>query len=274
MSGYGLVIDPISRRIPLARTQIGEVRELVRYPIKSMAGIPMEAAVLGWYGLAGDRRFAFRRTDDRGGFPWLTASRLPALITYQPTDMDELSDEHHPTCVQTPRGNRFNLRSEELRREISDQFGRSVELMHLQHGIFDDAAISVITSTTISCLCREAGVVVDARRFRPNIVLDSGSPDSFAEDEWLGGVLVFGASEAAPAVHVTKRDLRCMMINLDPDTAVQDGRVMKAAVRLNENYAGVYATVVRTGMIQVGDPVMLERGAAGASHPHLGSVTS
>jgi uncharacterized protein YcbX len=53
------------------------------------------------------------------------------------------------------------------------------------------------------------------------------------------------------------RDLRCVMLNLDPDTAQQDPRVMKAAVRLNENNAGVYAAVASTGQITVGQPVSL-----------------
>jgi hypothetical protein len=48
-----------------------------------------------------------------------------------------------------------------------------------------------------------------------------------------------------------------MMINLDPDTAKQDPRVMKAVVRLNNNNAGVYGTVARTGHISVGQAVSL-----------------
>ena len=48
-----------------------------------------------------------------------------------------------------------------------------------------------------------------------------------------------------------------MMINLDPDTAKQDVRVMKAVMRLNENNAGVYGTVVQTGTIRVGQTVSL-----------------
>jgi MOSC domain-containing protein len=69
--------------------------------------------------------------------------------------------------------------------------------------------------------------------------------------------LVFGDGDRGPAVSVTMRDLRCMMLNLDPETATQDARVMKTVVRLNANYAGVYATVVRTGTIRVGDRVSL-----------------
>ncbi|HNC43614.1 MAG TPA: MOSC domain-containing protein, partial [Acidobacteriota bacterium] len=64
-------------------------------------------------------------------------------------------------------------------------------------------------------------------------------------------------TEPRPAVRVTARDVRCMMINLDPDTAEQNKQVMKTVVRLNQNNAGVYGTVVQTGTIRVGEPVSL-----------------
>jgi hypothetical protein len=48
-----------------------------------------------------------------------------------------------------------------------------------------------------------------------------------------------------------------MMINLDPDTATQDARMLKTVVRLNTNNAGVYGTVVATGAIHFGQPVSL-----------------
>jgi MOSC domain-containing protein YiiM len=53
-----------------------------------------------------------------------------------------------------------------------------------------------------------------------------------------------------------------MMLNLDPETAEQDPRIMKTVVRLNKNNAGVYATVVRSGTIRVGDRVSLVSEAA------------
>jgi uncharacterized protein YcbX len=56
------------------------VEALFRYPVKSMAGERLETANLGWYGLDGDRRLAFRRIDNRSGMPWLTASKLPDLV--------------------------------------------------------------------------------------------------------------------------------------------------------------------------------------------------
>ena len=64
--------------------EIGHVEAIFRYPVKSMGGERLEAAKLGWHGLEGDRRLAFRRMDDRSGFPWLTASKLPDLLLFAP----------------------------------------------------------------------------------------------------------------------------------------------------------------------------------------------
>ena len=236
---------------------VGRVCEITRYPVKSMAGIPAESAYLGWYGIAGDRRFAFRRTDDTSSFPFLSASRLPALILYRPLGLHDSLGEPVPTQVRTPAGACFELRSRELAAELTERFGSAVELMNLRHGIFDEAAISVITLGTIAGIGREVGSDLDRRRFRANIVLDTVRTEPFLEDAWVGQMLMLGDGDAPPTVSIVMRDERCMMVNLDPETAKQDGRIMKTVVRLNENNAGVYATVIRSGTIRVGDPVYL-----------------
>jgi MOSC domain-containing protein len=237
--------------------QLGHVCELVRYPVKSMAGTATESAFLGWHGLDGDRRFAFRRVQDASGFPWLTASRLAELLLYHPFGLDESTGEPLPTHVRTPGGSHLELRSVELEREVSERFGSSVELMNLKNGIFDDALVSVISLATIAGVGRGAGRDLDRRRFRANIVLETRETEPFLEDGWVGGTLVFGDSEQKPAVSVTAPDVRCMMINLDPDTGIQDPQVLKTVVRLNKNNAGIYGTVVQNGTIRVGQPVSL-----------------
>ncbi|HTP13391.1 MAG TPA: MOSC N-terminal beta barrel domain-containing protein, partial [Bacteroidota bacterium] len=125
-------------------TEIGRILEIVRYPVKSMAGIVAESAFLGWHGLDGDRRFAFRRVGDNSGMPWLTASRLPQLLLYRALESEETTGESHPVFVRTPNGAEFSLGSAELAAEISGQIGGPVELMHLRHGIFDETPVSVI----------------------------------------------------------------------------------------------------------------------------------
>jgi uncharacterized protein YcbX len=134
--------------------------------------------------------------------------------------------------------------------------------MNLKHGIFDEASLSVISLATIAAISREAGVDLDSRRFRANIVIETHDTEPFIEDGWVGRRLVFGDSEPRPAVSITERDVRCMMINLDPDTGRQDAQMLKTVVRLNKNNAGVYGTVVQTGMIRIGQAVSLELDAA------------
>ena len=88
-------------------------------------------------------------------------------------------------------------------------------------------------------------------------MIESHSVEPFGEDQWVGKTLRFGNDDNGPAVSITMRDLRCVMINLDPETGEADSRVMKAAVRLNANYAGVYATVISAGELRIGQKVFL-----------------
>ncbi|HJP92327.1 MAG TPA: MOSC N-terminal beta barrel domain-containing protein [Pyrinomonadaceae bacterium] len=236
--------------------EIGKIKAIFRYPVKSMAGVHLDRAALGWHGVNGDRRFAFRRLADPSGFPWLSASRLPQLLLYKPTGEAEV-DKDLPTHVRTPDGAELELHSADLQNEIAGRHGSPVQLMQLKHGVFDEAAVSLINMTTISGIEREADRPLDVLRFRPNILIDSHDVEPFAEDQWVGKTLRFGADDNSPAVSVTMRDLRCVMINLDPETAEADSRVMKAALRLNANYAGVYATVIRSGELRIDQAVYL-----------------
>ncbi len=227
--------------------EIGRVSALFRYPVKSMAGELLDVARLGWHGIEGDRRLAFRRLNDKSAFPWLIASKLPELILYKPFRSDGNAAELLPTHVRTPDGKEFELGSDKLRQEISSRFGSDVELMNLKHGIFDEASISVISLGTVASVGRESGREVDVRRFRPNVVLETDNLEPFGENSWVGRTLMFGEANGGAAVRITMKDERCVMVNLDPDTAERDSEVMKTIVRLNENYAGVYATVISAG---------------------------
>ena len=234
--------------------EIGRVAGLFRYPIKSMPGTSMESVALGWHGLAGDRRFAFHRVTDKVGFPWLNANRLPMLSLYQPILHDDV-----PTHVLTPDGAVLEIYSEELRQELSTRFGKEVELMQIDRGIFDEASVSLISTSTIHGLAQKLAKEIDHRRFRPNILLETTQSKCFGEDEWVGGTLIFGEAETGAAISVTLRDPRCNTINLDPDTAEQDSSVLKTVAQMNECNAGIYGTVVRTGTLTVGQKVWLKQ---------------
>jgi uncharacterized protein YcbX len=224
-----------------------------------MRGEPLSTARLGWHGLEGDRRLAFRRLEEHGGFPWLIASKLPELILFTPLPREDGNAEALPTHVRTPEGEEMPLFGEALAAEVGRRYGGPVQMMCLKHGMFDEASISLITSDTVREIGRLAGRSADIRRFRPNIVVRSTGAVPFEEDQWLGGVLTFGEAEDAPAVTVTMRDLRCVMVNFDPDGGSPTPEVMKAAVRANQNNAGIYVTVTRVGRLAVGQTIVLHR---------------
>ena len=236
--------------------EIGRVEAIFRYPVKSMGGERLEAAEMGWHGIEGDRRLALRWMEDRGGFPWLTAGKLPELVVFAPLRRDGVQNGL-PTHVRTPDGEEMAVFGNELAAEVGRRYGAPVEMMQMKHGIFDEASVSVIASETVREIGRLAGRSLDLRRFRPNVVVDLVRPIAFQEDEWVGRVLAFGEGEDAPAIAVTMRDERCSMVNLDPDTASSAPEVLKAVVRRNQNCAGIYGAVICAGRVAVEQRIFL-----------------
>src|SRR5690242_13861394 len=106
---------------------LGHVHELVRYPVKSMAGVPARSAFLGWHGLQGDRRLAFRRLNGSSRMPWLRASRLPELLLYHPVGLGETAEEPTPTHVRTPDGVELPLAGAQLQEIVSEKLRSPVE---------------------------------------------------------------------------------------------------------------------------------------------------
>ncbi len=239
------------------RIKVGEVEALFRYPVKSMSGETLDLADLSWHGVDGDRRLAFRRVDDRGGFPWLTATTLPALILFVPLRLGPAVADL-PTHVRTPAGEELAVFGQELATAVGTLHGSPVAVMHLNRGIFDEASISVITTATVGEVGRLAAQQPDVGRFRPNILIRALRSVPFEEDDWVGGVLSFGEASEAAAIAITNRDERCAMVNVDPDSSHSTAEVLKTIVRVRNNKAGVYGAVTRRGRLAVGEPVFFE----------------
>ncbi len=110
-------------------TEIGHVEAMFRYPVKSMAGEQLEEANLGWYGLDGDRRLAFRRMGNRSGMPWLTASKLPDLLLFAPHRPEDGAEGDLPTHIRTPDGKDMPVFGEDLATEVGRRCGAPVEMM-------------------------------------------------------------------------------------------------------------------------------------------------
>jgi len=238
-----------------AFTRAGRVTALFRYPVKSMRGHALERATVDRHGLTGDRRFALRRIGVTTGFPWLTATRAPALILYEVALDLENARQTADVTVRAPEGKSFVLGSDSFADHIRYNLGHEIEAMHLDRGIFDCAGVSVISRQTIESLEQLAGRSLDVARFRPNIVVDTSDASGFPEHGWLGARMAIGLPAGGVELGVTEDDPRCSMINLDPETGESDPVVLRTVAQQRANIAGVYAVPIRLGAIAVGDPV-------------------
>jgi uncharacterized protein len=234
---------------------VATVAALWRYPVKGMAGEPLEAAPFAWHGVAGDRRWAFLFEGDTSRFPWFTGRRLSPLVRWRPELLDPGDPEHSRIAVRDPDGPVRDVADPALRDTLADAVGRPLRLIRSGRGLFDAFPVSLLGTGTIRTLGQEAGhgAPLDFRRFRPNVLVET---DPFAEEGWLGTTLQLGDRPDAPQIRVDTPNERCVVIAIDPDTAARDPKVQRTVVREHGNRTGVYATVARHGVAHPGDPVL------------------
>lgn len=240
----------MTERLPV----VGVVRQLYRYPVKSMRGQTLDAVPVYWHGLAGDRRYAFVRTGNTSRFPWLTGREVPQLLRYSPY-LGEGDPGNVAVRVRTPEGGDFAVEDAALCAELAARHGAEVQLLHSSRGIPDSAAVSILGAASVRAIGEQAGVKLDPIRFRPNVLVATTNDRPFEEEGWIGGLLIFGDRPDSARVRVNRKDVRCMMVNLDPEQAEQNPAVLRTIVRERETCAGLYASVEAIGTIQIGDPI-------------------
>ena len=237
---------------------VGVVHSLWRYPVKSMRGEELAEAFVGFGGLRGDRRFAFRTSANPDEFPYFTARDERQMLRYRPRFRQPGDDIAGAALVDvdTPEGEQFSIDDpaliERLRRDVGPQ--HHVTLMHSDRALADAFPVSMISLQTARAVGEETAMPCDPRRFRANIYIDLASDAGFAENDFVSRSLRIGAEVV---VEIVKRDSRCMMITLDPDTAEKSPALLKTVAQAHSGTAGVYGDVVREGMIQTGDAIEL-----------------
>lgn len=242
--------------------EVGRIAALFRYPVKSMRGEALDALEIDRGGPAGDRRYAFVRDDGPADFPYLTGRQIPDLLGYVPSFSVPEDPRSSAVRVRTPDGRDLAVESEELRQRLERAYGRPVRLLPAAAAepYVDEAAVSLISTSTIATLGTLAGATLVARRFRPNILIEpqQGALEGESpEDGWLGATLQLGAGDSAPRIRIQQKDVRCKMINVDPDSRATGVDLLTAMVRARRLTAGVYASVARGGVVTVGAPVLL-----------------
>jgi uncharacterized protein len=240
-----------SQSRPGSGLELGRVAALWRYPVKSMGAEALEEVEVSWNGLAGDRRWAFIREGmERSGFPWLTIRERPDMSQHRPSFVEPDQPDASPVVVRTPAGEDLDV----LDPALAARLGDGVRVIKQNRGVFDTMPLALITTRTIAGLGALVGAELDPLRFRPNLLVEATGDAAFPEDGWVGSVLRIGGAR----MRVDKRDMRCVMVNIDPATTERDPAILRAIGRERDTCLGVYGSTVQPGRVAVGDPVLLE----------------
>jgi hypothetical protein len=90
----------------------------------------------------------------------------PGLLLFAPHCPEDPSQGYLSAHVRTPDGEEMPVFGEDSASEIGRWYGAPVQLIQLNHGIFDEASISEITFDTVRQIGRLTGRSAAGRRFR------------------------------------------------------------------------------------------------------------
>lgn len=241
--------------------RIGTLASLCRYPVKSMAGEELAVARVTFAGLIGDRVHAFVDQNNKSSFPWMTARQAHDWLLFRPRFLEPPTIEEETPCtdryaveVVSPQGEKFTVGDANFTQFLEQRYGRSLRFRFSERSMTDGAPVSVIGFATIRALSEETGLVLDPRRFRANFYVRWERDEPFFEDQLVGRAVRIGEKVTMQFV---KKDIRCVMITLDPDTARPSPIVLEKVTHQHDRCTGVYAAVLREGVVRAGDPVYL-----------------
>src|SRR5262249_4434413 len=266
---------------------IGLVVSLWRYPVKSMMGEELNAADVTDRGVLGDRAYALVDTSDGKAATAKNPRKWPHLFDFRATFVEPVrSATSVPAArivlpdgatVTSDQGDANQILSKALNREVTVQAAQAgvvkaeeywPDMEGLDHRdtvtdfplpegtFFDVAMVHLLTTATLERL-RDLYPQgrFEVRRFRPNVVVQLMSGEKgFAENAWIGRTLTIGT---AVRLNITAPCGRCVMTTLAQGDLPKDPGILRTAAQHNHVNVGVYAAVVRGGMIRRGDPIRL-----------------
>ncbi len=276
-----------------SRILVGRVSELWRYPVKSMQGESLKMATVGKKGLVGDRLFALmdkesgRIVSAKNPKKWERVFRFSAKSLVAKDSGRPLPRPN----ITFPDGETVFIEDDNINEILSKKIGRSVvlisqvpenatlEKLSLEEeesgdvetascleklsplDFFDGGKLHILTTGALNKLKKKySGGDFDARRFRPNIVIDSDDTEFSAnlnlnlENHWEYLMIEVGDKVR---LKVTKPTVICIMTTLAQENIPKDNQILKMIDQFNNGYLGVYTQTLEPGSIEVGDFVWM-----------------
>ena len=216
------------------------IKEIWRYPVKSMAGEQLQGAKLTQLGIDGDRILQVYNRSGRV----ITSRTHPGLLGLHA----KLDD------ARNLRINGLAWNDPTVEARIVEIGGPGAQLHRDETADrFDILPLLVATDGSIDAFGR------DHRRLRPNIVI--GGVEGLDEREWQGGQLVVSTPGGEIVIGIHDLRGRCVMTTYDPDTLQQDPAVLRDIVRRFGGKLALNCEVLQGGELQVGQEVRVVKQA-------------
>ncbi len=274
-----------NRTMETAPTSLGSVISLWRYPVKSMMGEEMNAADVTERGLLGDRAFALLDPSSGKVVSAKNPRKWGTMFDFRASyvEVPKVGTALPSVRIALPDGTVVHSSDEDVEPVLSEVLARPVELVSTApnepsleeywpdiaglayrekvtdepmppNTFFDFSVLHILTTSTLNRLrALYPQGRFEARRFRPNIVIETPSDgEGFVENDWVGQTLSLGEEVQ---LNVTAPCPRCVMTTLPQGDLPQDPGVLRTAAKHNDVNVGVYATVLREGRIRRGDAV-------------------
>ena len=239
--------------------KVGTIREVWRYPVKSMSGERLPRARISERGMDGDRRYAL--LDSMTGK--LASAKHPRLWGALLECIASLSTPVQALQIALPNGQRLTRGSDDVGAILSALTGRQVHVVDVvperaeierywpdvdglalcetrrervtasEIGLgapgrtfFDYAPLHLLTTASLAMLSvLHPSGQVDSRRFRPNLVIEtSKARHGFAENAWVRRTLLIGSDVR---LRVSNPTPRCVVPTLSQGDLAADVELLR-----------------------------------------------
>lgn len=176
--------------------------------------------------------------------------RLEALPSADDLDHFRRGDGGNPDIIAELRSV-FGREDDEPLPDLSQFPPEIVEFESPPGTYYDCWPLMVMSTSALASLFRAVpSSVVDVRRFRPSLVIDTGDIDGHPEFSWSGRRARIGTVE----VEFLGPCPRCVMVTRAIAADIPEDRaILRHIVRDLDQNVGVYARVLRPGGVRAGD---------------------